>query len=128
MVIQLIILIYMGISVVMLLLNPDDQVNHFAHFAGIVVAVPLAWILRPPPVEEEVKVKKSTAESLRILATTKKRNEILDRALASDEKDVRDAWLEDFFQRVKCPKCEHSGMDYNGDIAECPSCGNKIRP
>ncbi|MGA1822850.1 MAG: rhomboid family intramembrane serine protease [Thermoplasmatota archaeon] len=126
--IQIIILIYLGISVVMLLLNPDDQVNHFAHFAGIVTAIPLAWILRPPPKEEEVKVKRSTAEALRALATTRKKNDILDRAVAADEKDVRDAWLEDFFLRVKCPKCGHSGMDYGGEIAECPACGNKIKP
>jgi len=126
--IQFIILIYLGFSVLMLLLNPDDQVNHFAHFAGLVAAVPIAWILRPPPKEEEVKVKRSTAENLRSLATSRKKNEILDRAMESDEKDVRDAWLEDFFQRVKCPKCGHSGMDYGNELAECPACGKKIRP
>lgn len=126
--IQIIILIYLGFSIVMLLWNPDDKTNHFAHFAGIIVAIPLAWILRPPQKEEEFKVKRSTVDALRVLATTRKKTEILDRALAEDEKDVRDAWLENFFQRVKCPKCGHLGMDYNGELAECPSCGNKIRP
>jgi membrane associated rhomboid family serine protease len=127
--ISLIVLIYGGISALFILLGTDDEVSHIAHFAGLVGSFPIAFLVRPRQGEAKDKgLDVLTKDQLIELAKTKTQKKLLDRALEADEVDVRDAWLEDFFARVKCPKCSGSGMNYDGKDATCGRCGKRIRP
>ena len=125
---SLIILIYGGLNIFMLIYSPDDNVNYFAHVAGIIAGMPMAVILKPSEKTEVKKLKKLDKAALFSMANTKRKREVLERALEAGEEDVRDAWLEDFFERVKCEKCGHRGMKYDSGTAKCTSCGHRIKP
>jgi membrane associated rhomboid family serine protease len=126
--ISLIVLIYGGASALFILLGTDDDVSHVAHFAGLIGSFPIAFLVRPKAEEEEEKLQNISEEELRKLAKTKEQKIHLKKAVQADEKDVRDAWLEEFFSEVKCPKCEGKGMNYDGKDAICNNCGKRIRP
>jgi predicted Zn-ribbon and HTH transcriptional regulator len=126
--ISLIVLIYGGISALFILLGTEDNVSHIAHFAGLVGSFPIAFLVKPKKEEKKKGSDVLTTDQLMELATTKEQRKLLDRALEADEKDVRDAWLEDFFLKVKCPKCQGRGMNFDSKDATCPRCGKRIRP
>lgn len=126
--ISLIVLIYGGISALFILLNPDDDISHIAHFAGLIGSFPIAFLVRPKEEKKEEEMKALSKDELLQLAGNKEQKMVLHRALDADEKDVRDAWLEDFFSRIDCPKCSGRGMIYDGKDAICPRCGRRIRP
>ncbi len=127
--ISLIVLIYGGISALFILLGSDSEVSHIAHFAGLVGSFPIAFLVKPKKQDDEKKgLDVLTKDQLIELADSKQQRKLLDRALEADEKEVRDAWLEDFFSRIKCPKCSGSGMNYDSKDATCPRCGKRIRP
>lgn len=128
--VSLIVLIYGGISALFILIGGDDNVSHIAHFAGLVGAFPIAFLVRERSSEEDEDVRKewTTRSDLIELARTKKQKEALRKAKDADEEDVRNAWLEEFFERVDCPKCKRRGMNYEGKDAFCPKCGKRIRP
>ncbi|MBN1389712.1 MAG: rhomboid family intramembrane serine protease [Candidatus Thermoplasmatota archaeon] len=127
--ISLIVLIYGGMSALFILLNTDDEVSHIAHFAGLVGSFPIAFLVKARKDDKKEKgLDKLTKEQLTGLTSTKRQKLLLDRALSSDEKDVRDAWLEEFFSSVNCPKCKGRGMNYDGKDATCSRCGKRIRP
>ncbi|MEA3558629.1 MAG: rhomboid family intramembrane serine protease [Candidatus Thermoplasmatota archaeon] len=127
--VSLIVLVYGGISALFILLGSDDNVSHIAHFAGLIGAFPIAFLVRKREGKEDEgkEDRKSTREELMVLADTRKKKEILEKALSADEDDVRDAWFEDLFKRVNCPKCKGKGMNYDGKEARCPRCGHRIR-
>ncbi|OYT44628.1 hypothetical protein B6U90_04970 [Thermoplasmatales archaeon ex4484_6] len=122
----LIFLIYGGIASFFLLIGADDGTSHVAHFGGLVGAFPIAWLIRPPA--EAPKVKKMKVPELGRYARTKKQREYLKKASDADEDDVRDAWLEEFFASIRCPKCRESTMVYRDGKAICPKCGHVIKP
>ncbi|MFO8051081.1 MAG: rhomboid family intramembrane serine protease [Thermoplasmatota archaeon] len=126
--VSLIVLIYGGISALFILLGTDDNVSHIAHFAGLVGAFPIAFLVREKEEEEETKEEWTTSEDLLQLAKKRRQKEALEKARSADEEDVRKAWLEEFFERVDCPKCGRKGMSYEGKDAVCPKCGKRIRP
>jgi hypothetical protein len=127
--ISLIVLIYGGISALFILLGSHDNISHIAHFAGLVGSFPIAFLVKPKNKEEKEKGSDVlTVDQLKELALTKKQKVVLNRALEADEKDVRNAWLEEFFSIIKCPKCSGRGMNYDSKDATCPRCGKRIRP
>ncbi|MGA1820010.1 MAG: rhomboid family intramembrane serine protease [Thermoplasmatota archaeon] len=127
--ISLIVLIYGGMSALYILLGRDDDVSHIAHFAGLVGSFPIAFLVRPKPDQEKEKgLDVLTKEQLSKMAVTKGQKKLLNKAVDSDEKDVRDAWLEEFFAIANCPKCGGAGMHFDGKDASCPRCGKRIRP
>lgn len=128
--ISLIILLYGGFTALMILIQSDDEVSHIAHFAGMVGAIPIAFLIKPKEEESEEAIKKlrTSKEDLMALTSNRKQKGILNRALDADEEEVRDAWLEDFFSRINCPKCGGKGMHYEGKDAICQRCGKRLRP
>jgi ribosomal protein S27E len=125
--ISLIVAVYIGITALFIIIDSDSNVSHIAHFAGFVGAFPIAALVRPKPVEEGPALKKAKVDDLRPLAKTKEQKKALERVLKADEPEVRDAWLEDLFRKVDCPKCGNRGMAYAKDRAECPRCRKVLR-
>jgi len=123
----LLVLIYGGISAVMLVWGGWDDVSHVGHFAGLVGAFPIAWLVRPPD-ETPIEQTKLSKERLQDMARSKGQKELLEKVLSADEKDVREAWLEEFFEKVDCPHCGKAGLSYSGGKAVCQNCGKKVRP
>ncbi len=125
--ISLIFIIYGGLETVLILFGGNDNISHVAHLGGLFGAFPVAALIRPPE-KGEVEQEKISEEGLRKLTRTNRQRRLLKRVMDSDEKEVRDAWLEELFKTLKCPKCGHAGMDYNGKAGMCTSCGYRIRP
>ncbi len=126
--VSLIVAVYIGITALFIILNTDSNVSHIAHFAGFVGAFPIAALVRPKPDEEKTKLKKAKVDDLEPLAKTKEQKKALKRVMEADEPEVRDAWLEDLFRKVDCPKCGSKGMRFSQGKAECNKCGKVIRP
>lgn len=126
--ISLIVAVYIGLTALYIILGDNSNISHIAHFAGFVGAFPIAALVRPKAVEEGHVTKRPKVDDLRPLARTKEQKRALERAMAADEPDVKEAWLEDMFRKVDCPKCENRGMAYSKGKAECPKCGKVIRP
>ncbi len=124
--ISLIFMIYGGITAFFLLIGTNDNTSHIAHFGGLVGAFPIAALIRPPDKEE--KIKKLKTEDLTAFAKTKRQKQFLKKAMEADEEDVRNAWLDEFFQSIICPKCSSSNMAFENGKAHCPRCGHTIRP
>jgi len=122
----LIFLIYGGISTFFLLLQTDDNISHLGHFGGLIGAFPVAALIRPPA--EPEKLKKLKKVDLKKYARTKKQKEYLKKAMDADEEDIRNAWLDEFFQNIVCEKCKASHMTYEESKAVCPKCGHSIKP
>jgi len=126
--ISLIFMIYGGMETVLVFAGTNDHISHAAHLGGLLGAFPLAAMIRPDEDEGEAKPEEPWGERLEELARTRSQKESLHKALSADEPEVRDAWLEDFFDRIRCPKCGKKGMDYGGKTANCTKCGYRIRP
>ena len=124
--ISLIFIIYGGLETVLIVFGTNDHISHVAHLGGLFGAFPIAALIRPPE-KGEVEQEKISEEDLRKLTRTARQKRLLKRVMDSDEKEVRDAWLEELFSSLKCPKCGHDGMDYERKAGTCPSCGYKIR-
>lgn len=122
----LIFLIYGGITTFFLLFQTDDNISHLGHFGGLVGSFPVAALVKPPAQEEKVKRLKKI--DLAKFARTKKQKDYLKRAMDADEEDVRNAWLDEFFQNITCEKCKASNMTYEDKKAVCPKCGHTIKP
>ena len=124
--VSLIFLIYGGFTSFFLILGDDSNTSHIGHFGGLVGAFPIAALIRPPKKIE--KVKKLKKEDLSVYAKNAKQREYLQKAYDADEDDVRNAWLDEFFLNIKCPKCKSSNMRFEEGKGICPKCGKTIRP
>ena len=126
--VSLIVAVYIGLTALYIILGDNSNVSHIAHFAGFVGAFPIAALVRPKPVEEKTAIKKARVDDLKPLARTREQKKALERVMAADEPELRDAWLEDLFRKVDCPKCGNRGMTYSKGRAECPKCRKVLRP
>jgi membrane associated rhomboid family serine protease len=121
--------IYFAIETAAAASAPADHVGHFAHLGGLLGGVALA-----PVLAKYTEVKAARAEkppdlrSLRSLATTDKLRELLKRIEAEDEPEVRDAWIEHFLKKAKCPHCG-GRLEVRGarQSCSCRACGFEIK-
>ena len=75
--------------------------------------------------------RKKTVEPLDVaalepLATTRELREILVELKASDLPDLRDAWLDAFAAKARCPQCDGPLRHRRGKLAS--ACGWRVRP
>jgi len=64
--------------------------------------------------------------SLRDLATTPQLKEMLNKIESETVPQVRDVWLEHFFDKAVCPKC-NKHLSHLGNKAWCEHCGFKTK-
>jgi membrane associated rhomboid family serine protease len=132
------VLFFAAIETLVVSLDVQDTTAHFAHLGGLLGGFILAAILIK-------KVKKSDTGSfqttyynpnepykkdeinfsnLKELASTSELKEILKRVENETVSQVRNVWLEHFFEKAACPKCKNNLNHYNNRIW-CERCGFK---
>lgn len=91
-----------------LLLFGQTGIAAEAHLGGLVAGVLLAPYVVRLPLGQKALVRRSRTLSvgqLRHLATTPQLKSMLDRIEHEEVPDVRNAWVEHFLSRAKCPQC-----------------------
>jgi membrane associated rhomboid family serine protease/DNA-directed RNA polymerase subunit RPC12/RpoP len=120
--------IYFGIETMIAAANPEDGVGHYAHIGGFVGGlffIPL--INRVKDTTEKVaELETLDFDQLEKFATTNKLKDIFERIKKEDERDIRQAWLEEFMKNIKCPECGKKLIVKPGK-AKCSNCGFKIK-
>ncbi len=107
------------LSTILVMMAIDDGVAHLAHFGGIIAGIFLA-----PMIVKDNETQESAGldfELLRQMARSDSDNQMIDKIEREAEADVREAWLEFFFQSAaRCPNCKRLLKEYKPKITcEC---------
>ncbi len=98
--------VYLAVGVVilgealLLFFGVQDGIAHAAHMGGIGFGILLATVIRHPTQEAPL-----PTVALDDLATTDALRETLDRIQAESVGEVREAWIEYFLEKARCPAC-----------------------
>ena len=87
------------------LLNPYSNIAHAAHIAGFGSGIIIAYFLGKARTTIQKK-KQRDYTKLERLVTGPGLAEIYRKIIEADNDDVRDAWLEVFYKKAKCPRCK----------------------
>jgi len=130
------VIFFAAIETIVVWLDVQDSTAHFAHLGGLVGGFILAAILIK-------KVKKSNTGSfktiyydsnispkpheinisnLKKLANTPELKEMLKKIENETVPQVRDVWLEHFFDKIVCPKCKNN-LNHFDNRVWCEKCG-----
>lgn len=102
------------------------RVAHLAHVGGLFGGLAIApLVMRIETKEKRKKMAKVNYNALDILAKTDEEKEILKKIKSEDEPEVRDAWLEHFLEKAKCPQCGNL-MEQKGRTLRC-TCGFELK-
>lgn len=101
-------------EVLLLFLGVQDGVAHAAHVGGIVGGIFLGPLVRPRGISKPL-----AKVELADLATTEELRDLLKRIQEETVPEVRDAWIEHFAGKARCPECfealEHEGNTLRSD-------------
>ncbi|MFQ5552895.1 MAG: rhomboid family intramembrane serine protease [Thermoplasmata archaeon] len=101
--------VYLAVGVVLLgealllVLQVQDGVAHAAHMGGIGFGILLAPLIVRRKREAQAPL---PLVALDDLATTEELREILARIQAENVGEVRDAWVDHFLEKARCPQCQ----------------------
>jgi membrane associated rhomboid family serine protease len=110
-------IIFVAFETLLVILSPGDGTAHAAHFGGLISGIVLAAILVHGSTEhlkkpsernrygEREKPEAVNIETLRPLATTPELQTMLAKISKEDVPQVRDLWLDHFFEKARCPVC-----------------------
>jgi len=115
-------------------LDVEDTTAHFAHLGGLISGFILAILL----IKKKTHTKKGQTiyydsyaplapskidfSKLRKIANTSELKEMLNRVESETVPQVRDVWLEHFFEKAICPKCKNPLNHFDGKVW-CEFCG-----
>jgi len=131
------VILFAALETVIVMLDVQDNTAHFAHLGGLISGFILAAILigRKKTHTEKgqtiyydsykpIAPSKIDYTKLRKLATTAGLKEMLNRVESETVPQVRDVWLEHFFEKAICPKCKNPLNHLDGKVW-CEQCGFK---
>ena len=111
--------IMLVMSTILVMMVTNDGVAHLAHFGGMACGIVIAnYVVK----EKEASIDGGiNFELLRQMARSDSDNLMVDKIEKETEPDVRDAWLEFFFQdAARCPNCKRRLEEYRPKITcEC---------
>jgi membrane associated rhomboid family serine protease len=81
------------------------NVAHVAHVGGLFGGLIIAPFVMKVKDKKKKAVRPINFEALRPLAQTHEDKELLRKIESEDEPEVRDAWLEHFLKKARCPQC-----------------------
>ncbi|MDD1773565.1 MAG: rhomboid family intramembrane serine protease [Methanomassiliicoccales archaeon] len=91
------------------------NISAVSHIAGLLVGMLLAPLVGKVHAEREVK-RTLSAAGLSKLAITPELKGILERIRSEEVVDVRQAWIDHFLSRAKCPVCGARVADVRGSV------------
>lgn len=101
------------------------RVAHLAHLGGIMTGFMIAPYVMKVPSREKKKIMKVDFKALEALANTEDDKALLEKIKLEDEPEVRDAWLEYFLKKARCPQCG-GVMVIKGRTIKC-TCGFEVK-
>ncbi len=101
------------------------NIAHLAHVGGLFGGMIIAPFIMKIPSKEKKKMTKIDYETLEAIALSDEEKTLLENIKKEDEPDVRDAWLEHFLGKAKCPKCGKK-FQIKGRNLRC-DCGFELR-
>ncbi|UCF49785.1 MAG: rhomboid family intramembrane serine protease [Thermoplasmatales archaeon] len=129
------VILFAALETVIVMFDVQDNTAHFAHLGGLISGFVLAAILigRKKTHTEKgqtiyydsykpISPSKIDYGKMRKLATTPELKEMLNRVESETVPQVRDVWVEHFFERAKCPKCSNSLNHFDKKVW-CEHCG-----
>jgi len=132
------VIFFAAIETLVVWLGVKDTTAHFAHLGGLLGGFILAAILIKKVKKSETgsfqttyydpnapyKKDKINFSNLKELASTSELKEMLKKIENETVPQVRDVWLEYFFEKAGCPKCKNNLNHYDNRIW-CERCGFK---
>lgn len=131
------VMIFAVIETVIVFLDVQDSTAHFAHLGGLISGFVLAAIiLRGRKTHTDAgrtvyydsynaqRPEKINFSELSKFANTPELNDMLNKIKNETVPQVRDIWLEHFFEKAVCPKCG-KGLNHFNRRAWCDGCGFK---
>ncbi len=131
------VLLFALIETIIVLFDVQDQTAHFAHLGGLIGGFIFAAILlkRDKTHTKEghtlyydsfapQKIREIDFFKFEKFVTTPELGEILTKIKNENVIQVRDIWLEHFFEKARCPKCSNKINHFNRKIW-CEKCGFK---
>ncbi len=97
------------------LLTPYSNIAHAAHIAGFVSGIMLAVFMRKTTVTDR-DIKTTDYTKLKKLVTDNELAEIYKKIIDADKDVIRNAWLQSFYEKVKCPDCSEK---IGGERCKC---------
>ncbi len=92
------------------------NVAHAAHFTGFAAGIIIAAYAKRRGVLQREKSPTRDYTKLEKLVHTEEQEEIYQRIIKADERDVKEAWAEHLIEKSKCPKCQN---ELKGEKCEC---------
>lgn len=122
----LVAVVYFLIETVYVLFFVQDSVGHVVHVGGFISGIYIAFLFKgyKPPKKEEKK-EKTGIDIFDKLASTDELKNILQKIKKEDIPEIRNAWIEEFMKKVRCPKCGRK-LKISGNTASC-KCGYKVK-
>jgi hypothetical protein len=131
------VILFAALETVIVFLDIQDNTAHFAHLGGLISGFILAAILigrKKTHTEKGQTIyydsykpmtpSKIDYNKLNKLAGTPELKEMLNKVKNETVPQVRDVWLEHFFEKAICPKCKNQINHFEGKIW-CEHCGFK---
>jgi len=129
------VLLFAALETVIVIFDVQDNTAHFAHLGGLISGFVLAAILigrKKTHTEKGQTIyydsykpmapKKIDFSNLQKLADTPELREMLKKVESETVPQVRDVWLEHFFEKAICPKCKNPLNHFEGKVW-CEYCG-----
>jgi membrane associated rhomboid family serine protease len=101
------------------------NIAHLAHVGGLFAGLIIAPLIMKIKVKEKKKIKKVDFQALEQIAITDDDKALLQKIKKEDEPEVRDAWLEHFLSKARCPHCGGM-MGVKGRTLRC-TCGFELK-
>jgi hypothetical protein len=133
------VIFFAAIETIVVWLDVQDSTAHFAHLGGLVGGFILAAILIKKvkkrsdtgsfqTIYYDSNISPKTPEinisNLKKLANTPELKEMLKKIENETVPQVRDVWIEHFFDKTVCPKCKNNLNHFNNRVW-CEKCGFK---
>ena len=129
------VILFAALETVIVILDVQDNTAHFAHLGGLISGFILAAVLigrKKTHTEKGQTIyydsykpmtpSKIDYNKLNKLAGTSELKEMLNKVKNETVPQVRDVWLEHFFEKAICPKCKNPINHFEGKIW-CENCG-----
>lgn len=125
-------------TVIVLIGTQQDNTAHFAHLGGFIAGLIIAALILDKRGKssstqtiqydafQSPKMRKIKFSNLKELADTPELQGMLEKIEKETVPQVRDAWIEHFLEKAKCPKCGHTLNHFNSKIW-CENCSFKTK-